>query len=381
MDEDKKSTISTGPNAELVKRRNFWKSEEETLLQEWADKAHCYQWLHYRSHEMFKWKNSMFTIPVIVISTVTGTANFAQDRFGDAYKNIIVMVIGTFNIIAGIITTIFQFLKISELNESHRVASMAWGKFYRKVKTELTRHPIDRTPPYEMLKYSREEYDRLVETSPFIPRNVVDMFNYKFKKNIDFIKPEICDKIHGTQVFNISDSERNELRLIMEGRPAATQNELMYIEPPQQERTFADIEAELNKNNRELREKHGELISDIEDYVNTYLKMNGRKPTQDEIKQMAKTLNGGRNSPGTVSLNTDDLVDEIFGEKQGRHSPVAAFAFANLFGRNNNTNNNTNNITTNTTTTRQQPASMNSLLKPRIIQKEIDTSTIGSTDV
>ena len=364
MEDDKKSSISTATNAELVKRRNFWKREEETLLQEWADKAHCYQWLHYRSHEMFKWKNSMFTIPVIIISTVTGTANFAQDRFGDAYKNIIVMVIGTFNIIAGIITTIFQFLKISELNESHRVASMAWGKFYRKVKTELTRHPIDRTSPYEMLKYSREEYDRLVETSPFIPRKVVNMFNYKFKKNIDFIKPEICDKIHGTQVFNISDRERNELRIVMEGGFSTSPAIHNEMEPPQ---TFAEIEAELNRNNRELREKHGELITEIEDYVNTHLKMNGRKPTQEEIKQMAKTLNGGRNSPGNVSLNTDDLVDEIFGEKQGRHSPVAAaLAYAsnlNLFGR------------------KQPQIGMDSLLKPREIEPDVDTSSVGSSFV
>jgi hypothetical protein len=363
---DKKSTASEGgQNNELVKRRNFWKREEEALLQEWADKAHCYQWLHYRSHEIFKFKNSMFTIPVIIISTVTGTANFAQDRFGDEYKNLVVMIIGAFNIFAGIITTIFQFLKISELNEAHRVASMAWGKFYRNVKTELTRHPLDRTMPNEMLKYSRGEYDRLVETSPFIPRKVVDMFNYKFRKNIDFIKPEICDKIHGTQIFNISDRERNELRIMLEGGTPGVQNETIYLEDPPQERTLADIEAELEKNNRELREKHGELITEIEDYVNTYLKMNGRKPTQDEIKQMAKTLSGGRTSPGASSLNTDGLVDEIFGEKQGRHSPVAAFAFANLFGRRQH----------------QQPPQISSLLKPRAIQPEIDTSTVGSTDV
>jgi hypothetical protein len=371
--EDKKSIAESSTDL-VVKRRNFWKREEEALLQEWADKAHCYQWLHYRSHEIFKSKNSMFTIPVIIISTVTGTANFAQDRFGEAYKNIVVMVIGAFNILAGIITTIFQFLKISELNEAHRVASMAWGKFYRNVKTELTRHPLDRTSPHEMLKYSRSEYDRLVETSPFIPRKVVDMFNYKFKKNIDFIKPEICDKIHGTQVFNISDRERNELRIMLEGGVApSSQNEMIYLEQPPQERTLEDIEAEFERNNRELREKHSELITEIEEYVNTYLKMNGRKPTQEEIKQMAKTLSGGRNSPGRESLDTDGLVDEIFGDGQGRSSPSAAAALAyasSLFGR--------------FGRPQQQPQQFNgmaSVLKPREIQPDIDTSTIGSSEV
>ena len=98
--------------------------------------------------------------------------------------------------------------------------------------------------------------------------------------------------------------------------------------------------------------------------------MNGRKPTQDEIKNMAKTLNGGRSSPGNDSLNTDGLVDEIFGEKQGRHSPVAAFAFANLFGRSARQHQH-----------QQQQSHMSSLLKPRAIEPDIDTSTVGSTEV
>ena len=37
------------------------------------------------------------------------------------------MIIGSINILAGIITTIQQFLKIGQLNESHRVSSISWG--------------------------------------------------------------------------------------------------------------------------------------------------------------------------------------------------------------------------------------------------------------
>ena len=54
--------------------------------------------------------------------------------------------------------TVSQFLKIAELNEGHRVSSLSWGKFYRTIKTELTRHPLDRMAPLEMIKISRDEY-------------------------------------------------------------------------------------------------------------------------------------------------------------------------------------------------------------------------------
>jgi hypothetical protein len=276
---------------------------------------------------------------------------------------------------------VFQFLKISELNEAHRVASMAWGKFYRNVKTELTRHPLDRTSPQEMLKYSREEYDRLVETSPFVPRKVVDMFNYKFKKNIDFIKPEICDKIRGTQVFNISERERNELRLIIEGggdlsKINEVQNQFTSFDSQADlqspNKTFAEIEADIEKSKRELREKHTDLIYEIEDYINTYLKMNGHKPSQEEIKQIAKTLQGGRYSPGNDSLNTDELVDEIFGENT-RSSPVFLSHLLKFQPYNQSNKPNINNYIN------SKP--INAVLKKRELEPDIDTSTIADTDV
>ena len=105
--------------------REYWKEEEEMILKEWADKAQCYEILHSKSHEVYNRKNTLFVIPVIIISTLTGTANFAQDRVPEKYQNIFVMVVGSFNILAAIITTISQYLKIAELNESYRVGTLS----------------------------------------------------------------------------------------------------------------------------------------------------------------------------------------------------------------------------------------------------------------
>jgi hypothetical protein len=114
-----------------------WTPEHEKILIEWADKAMCYRWLHSKSNAMFSSLNAWYTIPVIIISTLTGTANFAQERVPIEYQSFFVMIVGAFNITAGIITTIQQFLKITQLNEAHRVSSIAWDKFYRNIKIEL----------------------------------------------------------------------------------------------------------------------------------------------------------------------------------------------------------------------------------------------------
>lgn len=194
-----------------------WTSDHEQILVEWADKAMCYRWLHAKAHQSFAKANAWFTIPVIIMSTTTGTANFAQDRLPEEYRGFFSMGVGAVNIFAGILTTIQQFLKIGELNEAHRVASIAWDKFYRNTKVELAKAPAERMPVMQMLKHSKEEFDRLMETSPTISEKIIAAFNTTFSDGInkakgaiqgeitkrqqaymDLIKPEICDTIEST---------------------------------------------------------------------------------------------------------------------------------------------------------------------------------------
>ena len=184
------------------KRKTEWTPDHETILVEWADKAMCYRWLHTRANAMYNTLNAFYTVPVIIISTLTGTANFAQDRVPSDYQGLFVMVVGAFNILAGIISTIQQFLKITQLNESHRVSSIAWDKFYRNIKIELAKHPVERMSATQMIKMSKEEYDRLMETSPNIPAEIIALFKTSFQNSDnyeDIIKPEICDVLVSTE--------------------------------------------------------------------------------------------------------------------------------------------------------------------------------------
>ena len=191
-----------------------WTTDHEDILIEWADKAMCFRWLHSRAHALYSKLNYNYTIPVIVISTLTGTANFAQNRVPLEYQGYFVMVVGGFNILAGIITTIQQFLKITQLNESHRVSGIAWDKFYRNIKIELTRHPDERINVNQMLKMCKEEFDRMMETSPVIPDEIIAEFKKTIKNSIDYediIKPEICDKLISTETFRNQWSSQDNL--------------------------------------------------------------------------------------------------------------------------------------------------------------------------
>ena len=210
---------------QLVNYNAEWSDEHEMILVEWADKAMCFRWLHSKARIKYYIKNIWFTIPVIIISTLTGTANFAIERIPEEYQPYYTITVGTFNIIAGIITTIAQFLKIGELNEAHRVSSITWDKFYRNIKIELSKRRKERIPAFQMLKISKEEYDRLMETSPPIGDEIIKQFketfsgghinekkgpNKKQQNYLDIIKPEICDIMETTKNFLYKQSEEEK---------------------------------------------------------------------------------------------------------------------------------------------------------------------------
>jgi hypothetical protein len=217
---------------EIEKHITVWTNGHEKILIDWADKAMCYRWLHARSHQRFAKVNTYFTIPVIIMSTLTGTANFAQDRVPEQYRGYYSMGVGFVNILAGIITTIQQFLKISELNEGHRVSAIHWDKFYRKIKVELSKPMNERQNVGDFLKNCTEEFDRLMETSPIIQKQTIKLFNFTFsgkgkKLSVQQInafqqlkKPEICDSLESVQtslyIPDKSDIEKTDYKKILQ---------------------------------------------------------------------------------------------------------------------------------------------------------------------
>ena len=253
-----------------------WSVDHENILVEWADKAMCYRWLHGKANASFSRKNTWYTIPVIVISTLTGTANFAQDRVPQTHQGLFVMIVGAFNILAGIITTIQQFFKITQLNEAHRVSSIAWDKFYRNIKTELAKHPSERLPVIQFLKMCKEEFDRLMETSPVIPEDIISLFNTQFSNSkvvsklsngqnntpteMSIFKPEICDSLVST------NASRNP----------------WYTEEMQSKQKSKQIRDNIARSS-DAKRQHAFNVDIVQNFISNFYKLNNREPLMDEI--------------------------------------------------------------------------------------------------
>ena len=206
MDKEKKKTQSK----DKVKR--IWHPSQEKILKTWGEASACYRYMHNHAYLIFKKQSMRFTLPVIILSTVTGTANFAQSSFPENMRASAPAVIGGLNLIAGIIATVMQFLKINEMMEGCRVASLQYGKLSSTIRLELSLPIEERScDGSAMIESCRAEYDRLIEQSPPLPYAIIQAFEKQFPDDSEFFKPEIMH-IQPIDMFISEDEMRFELQ-------------------------------------------------------------------------------------------------------------------------------------------------------------------------
>jgi len=245
-----------------------WNRENENIMIEWCDIAQCYKWMHMRSHQRFSTYNMLFTIPAIILSTISGTASFATTGMNNKMVIYATMGIGTVNIFVGILTTIQQYLKISEINEGHRVSTISWDKFARNISIEISKPPSERTDAAIFFKNTRYEYDRLMETCPIIPSYIISMFLKEVGGKEGSIQRTIYDSLNKPDICNTITSCRNKV----------------YHQNIQPER--------LSITNT-IKSKFNQTIdivkyNKIEKYIKRFKLLNEREPLKQEIEDHFK---------------------------------------------------------------------------------------------
>ena len=180
--------------SEEINMEVMWNEYHESVLRQWGESSACYRYMHHRSFLMYKKLSLRFNLPVIVLSTITGTANFAQSTLPASIQPAAPSIIGGLNLIAGLIATIMQFLKVNELMENHRTSALGHGSLSRNIRLQLALPREERKK--EGLKFVEEckaTYDSLLEQCPAIPKKILMDFEKEYPIDGAFTKPEILN--------------------------------------------------------------------------------------------------------------------------------------------------------------------------------------------
>ena len=198
-----------------------WSSYLEDLISSWADNALSYSWLNLHAETKYRQLNYMFTIPIVILSTIMGTINVGMNSLFPAdlirYGQI---GTGSVGILTGILGTLQNFFKYAQLSEAHRSVAISWHKFYRQLKTELALESICRKPAGEFFRYAKAEMDRLLDSSPYIPSDIIRKY---ISKNVTVELPEIIGSLKSTTVY------RGGLRMSPKTSPLFSENFIKII--------------------------------------------------------------------------------------------------------------------------------------------------------
>jgi hypothetical protein len=294
-----------------------WNDSEVQLLKKWGETAASYRLLHNRAFRYYNSSSYMFAVPVIVFSTITGTASFSQTLFPPSYQPFVPMVIGGVNIFIGILGTLARFFRVDELTESHRVASVSYGKFARNIATELSLPPQNRKyNGSDLVEMCRSELDRLIEQSPEIPMHIL----LEFKNNVEFQNIEKPEVLHIKPIEEYKISKEEKVAHIV----TSVVEKLRQNKP---EKTFV----------QQMAEKHGIQSAPVSNpFANNYVQP--RVPPMTQALQMAKANKVTDNINNTVSEGedlltriTDENVSKIANEQKERiHEELNNMANSNV---------------------------------------------------
>ena len=183
-----------------------WDDAIEKILSELGDEAQINAYLHKKAQEHFTIKNIQYQLPIIILSALSGTGNFISANFPD-YSEYIILGVGGVSIFTSIISSVAQFLQISQLGENHRMSYLSWEKFHSTIKFQLKKRKIARDNIKDFIGLIIPEYQRLKEISADIPKHILESVKNNKKKLKDMQVPYMLNGFHPVIPYKEEEDE------------------------------------------------------------------------------------------------------------------------------------------------------------------------------
>ena len=181
-------------------QRVSWNTELEDYFKDTGEKAHGRAWCHKKAEALYSNRRTWIDLPVIVGSGAIAFLNGASATlFQDPKVSSIALGIGSF--LVGLLNTLGSYYGWAKRSEGHRIASLQYSRLYRFLRIEMNLPREERMTPSDLLKYVKDSDDRLAETSPLIPLEIIQIFQKKFDKDKTIAKPEEANGLEAITIF------------------------------------------------------------------------------------------------------------------------------------------------------------------------------------
>jgi hypothetical protein len=184
----------------------IWDESIEKILSELGDEAQINAFLHKKAQIHYTKKNIQYQLPIIILSAISGTGNFVSSNFPN-YSEYIILGIGGLSIFTSIISSVAQFLQISQLGENHRMSYLSWEKFHSTIKFQLNKRREFRENIKDFLSLIFPEYQRLKEISADIPKHICEMVKNNNKKLNKMQVPYMLNGFHPVIAYKDEDED------------------------------------------------------------------------------------------------------------------------------------------------------------------------------
>ena len=182
-----------------------WNPLLEEFFSSTGEKAHCLSIMHHSAEAHYSFLRTFIDLPVIALSSVTGFCSVGSSMMFDDQK-IASITLGVVSLFVGFLNSVGTYFGFAKRAEAHRITSLQYARLYRFLNIEMTLPRDERMPPSKLLKYCKEQYDRLQEISPLLPKRIVEEFKAKFDKIKDVSKPEEANGLEKITVFTNQDT-------------------------------------------------------------------------------------------------------------------------------------------------------------------------------
>lgn len=184
-----------------------WTNRLEEYFASTGEKANCLAWVHKRAEAIYSNRRTYIDLPVIIGSGVIAFLNAGSSSLFEDPK-ISSVALGVGSLFMGILNSFGTYFGWSKRAEGHRISSIHYAKLYRFITVELSLPRVERMSPHALLKYVKDQYDRLAEISPMVPEIVIHDFQHKFKNEKNISKPEEANGLHKIDIYrDVEDDE------------------------------------------------------------------------------------------------------------------------------------------------------------------------------